>query len=602
MNVAFYSSVLTCPVEYAYNKTFTYSNPITQVLVLLAVICNMIIGLSTDQCEFLLNTAVMCVKLGMSTVSSRGCDTTYDFTPSQNTIIQNMPTSLSTALRKFGADGSFELYATCPSCCCNHKATSLPGPNLYQYIEKCTNQIVGETGESVCGTDLLTRRRDGTMQPIKPYLVSSLSDYLVRCLADETYLQQSVAATDEAFDAISRGEEPSGVQNVFEADFIKDFRGPDGKLFVDRGDKIRLAFSLHVDFFNPNRNTHTGAHHSVGIISGANLALDPSIRNLPEYLYPAAIIPGPFEPKTNDEHYELDHFIRPVVEQFVQAWRPGLRVSRTATSESEVTVEVGILLSVNDLVAARKVAGLAGHTSAFICSMCRLTGKTGLFNTDHSQWIPRDRTELFHQAVAWRDAQTVKERKNLFNKYGVRWTSFWLLEYWDPTRQLVIDSMHCILEGLVQYQCRQVLRLDASKHQVNSDGITYAFDWQWSPYDAESAPIHIEMNPKHIPQVAKVQDTLCWAIEGDRAASLDQVWTRLEGQVLSALQFVAWSLELPLSLENIDSSIASLYVERGKRKSKKKNRDTIRFPARNVPSQKNHFIAMLLDWVCLLSA
>ncbi|KAE9385591.1 hypothetical protein BT96DRAFT_767115, partial [Gymnopus androsaceus JB14] len=89
-------------------------------------------------------------------------------------------------------------------------------------------------------------------------------------------------------------------------------------------------FSLHVDFFNPNCNTHAGAHQSVGIISGANLALDPSIRNLPEYLYPAAIIPGPFEPKTNDTHYELDHFIRPVIEQFVQAWRPGIRVSRTA--------------------------------------------------------------------------------------------------------------------------------------------------------------------------------------------------------------------------------------------------------------------------------
>ncbi|KAE9385592.1 hypothetical protein BT96DRAFT_791764, partial [Gymnopus androsaceus JB14] len=228
--------------------------------------------------------------------------------------------------------------------------------------------------------------------------------------------------------------------------------------------------------------------------------------------------------------------------------------------------------------------------------ICRLTGKTGLFNTDHSQWFPRDRTELFHQAVAWRDAQTVKERKNLFNKYGVRWTSFWLLDYWDPTRQLVINSMHCILEGLVQYQCRQVLRLDASKRQVNSDGIKYAFDWQWSPYEAELAPVHIEMNSKHIPQVAKVQDTLCWAIEGDRSSSLDQMWTCLEGQVLSALQFVAWSLELPLSLENIDLGITSLYVERGKRNSKKKNCDTIRFPAGKVAPQKKHFIALLLDW------
>jgi hypothetical protein len=438
------------------------------------------------------------------------------------------------------------------------------------------------------------------MQPIKPYLVSRLSDYLVRCLADETYLQQSVAATDEAFDAISRGEETSGVQNVFEANFIKDFKGPDGNLFVDRGNKIRLAFSLFVDFFNPHRNTNRGAVQSLGIITGANLALDPSIRNLPEYLYPAAIIPGPSEPRSNDRNYELDHFIRPVIEQFAEAWRPGLRISRTATSEAEVTVEAGILLSVNDLVAARKVAGLAAHTSAFICSICQLIGKAGLYNTNHSHWVPRDRTQLFHQAVAWRDAQTVNERITLFNKYGVRWSSFWLLEYWDPTKQLVIDSMHCILEGLVQYQCRQVLRLDASKRQINSDGIKYAFDWPWSPYDPESAPIHIELNPQHIPQVAKIQDNLCWAIEGDQSVSLDQMWTSLERQVLGALMLVAWSLELSTSLENIDSRITSLYVQRGKTKSKK-NCDSIYFPVGQAAFRKNHFIALLLDWVRLLS-
>lgn len=203
VNVTFHTAVLTYLTDYAYNKTFTYYSLITQVLVLLTVICNMVIGLSRDQCEFLLNTAIMCVKLGMSTVCSRGCDTSYDLTPYQNSIVQNMPTSLSATLQKFGADGSFELYAACPSCCCNHKATSLSGPNLFHYIERCTNQIVGETGMSVCGTELLTHRHDGTMQLIKPYLVSCLSDYLVHCVANEMYLRQSVAMRYEAFDFIS---------------------------------------------------------------------------------------------------------------------------------------------------------------------------------------------------------------------------------------------------------------------------------------------------------------------------------------------------------------------------------------------------------------
>ncbi|KAJ3998901.1 hypothetical protein F5050DRAFT_1566201, partial [Lentinula boryana] len=227
--------------------------------------------------------------------------------------------------------------------------------------------------------------------------------------------------------------------------------------------------------------------------------------------------------------------------------------------------------------------------------VCQLVGKSGLFNTDHSQWIPRDRNALIKYAKMWRDAKTVKERKNIFNKYGVRWTSFSLLDYWDPTRQLVIDSMHCILEGLVQYQCRHVLRLDASTRQSSSTGFKYAFDWQWPLYDADTAPIHIEMNPKHIPQVAKVQDVLCWAIEGEQSVSLDYMWSRLGGQVLSALQFVAWSLELPLSLDNIDRQISSLYIERSNRKSKRKH-DSTHFPAGKAASHKNHFIALLLNW------
>ena len=42
------------------------------------------------------------------------------------------------------------------------------------------------------------------------------------------------------------------MSNVFEAEFFRDFCGPDGKLFLDAGDKIRLAFSLNIDFFYPN--------------------------------------------------------------------------------------------------------------------------------------------------------------------------------------------------------------------------------------------------------------------------------------------------------------------------------------------------------------
>ncbi|KIK53383.1 hypothetical protein GYMLUDRAFT_63756 [Collybiopsis luxurians FD-317 M1] len=255
----------------------------------------------------------MCIKLGMLTVSSTGSHVSHLFSASQNNIIKDMPSTLSNALKKFGANGHFNLYATCPSCSCNHKALPLPGSNLFDYPSQCTNEIVGKHGVSMCRSELLMHQCNSTVQPIKPYLVSSLPDYLTHCLSNETYLQQSINATDSALQSIRTGEEQLSVWDMFEADFIREFKGSDGKLFIDQGDKIHLAFSIHMDLFNPNSVTQCGTTQSFNVISCANLALDSSILYLPEYLFVAAIIPGPNESLAG----KIDHFVCPVIEQFV---------------------------------------------------------------------------------------------------------------------------------------------------------------------------------------------------------------------------------------------------------------------------------------------
>lgn len=470
---------------------------------------------------------------------------------------------------------------------------------FYDFPETCHNKVVGENGIFECGVKLLKTRRDGTVQPAKPYLVPSLSDYLARCLADATFVEQSKEATDLAFHAIKSGNVDSGTRNVFEAKFIKDFRGPDGTLFVDRGDKIRLAFSMHVDFFNPNRTTHRGAHDSIGVISCANLALDSSIRYRPEYMY-MTIIPGPNEPSYD----ELDHYIRPVIEQFVLTWRPGLKVSRTADSSTGARVEAGILISLNDLPAARKVAGLQGPMSSFICSVCDIYGKDQIFSTDYNHWTRRDVDELRKWAWAYKDATTLAERRQIFDTYGVRWSSFWLLEYWDPTRMLVIDAMHCILEGIVHYHCRHVLRLDSSAPKVSSDGLKVAFDWPWIPYSPEAAGPSSLLHEKHIAAVVKIQETLCISLSGKNSLSLEKMWTRLNNQSTKGpLDFVVRSLGLPGELVNIDQAITSLYIARAKAKSTRKDKakDQLSFPHGQPATTKHHLIALLLNWVSALS-
>ncbi|KAJ3990824.1 hypothetical protein F5050DRAFT_1881956 [Lentinula boryana] len=180
----------------------------------------------------------------MSTCNS---ESTLEFSPSQEKIISDMPTSLIDALKRLDIDGHFDLYTVCPECSYTNRAHALHGKEtFYDFPDTCSNDVVGEVGKSRCSASLLKTRRDGTVQPIKPYLVTSLSDYLARCLSDSTFVEQSKDTTDSALHAINSNDAQPEVNNVFEASFIKDFKGSDGKLFVDRGDKIRLAFSMHV--------------------------------------------------------------------------------------------------------------------------------------------------------------------------------------------------------------------------------------------------------------------------------------------------------------------------------------------------------------------
>ncbi|KAF5366412.1 hypothetical protein D9758_009812 [Tetrapyrgos nigripes] len=532
--------------DYVHQSDFFYMDQINQVLVLLAVICNMVIGLSIVQCNFLVGVSVML-----------------------DEVIAGMPNSLTGALKRFGAEGRFDSYATCPTCNFTNKGVLIDN-GQYHYPETCTNRVVGES-------------------------VNSFHDYLACCLGDPTYLECSKKAADDAYNAISSGQQHDDIQDVFDAEFTMDFKGPDGSLFVNRGAKIRLAFSIHTDFLNPNGITHRGPTQSIGVISCTNLALDPSICYLPKYLYHASIIPGPKEPDVD----EMDHFVRPVIEKFATAWRPGLKVSQTADSKLESVVEAGIFLSVNDLPAARKVAGFQGVNSEFICTVCPLRGRNQIFSTNHSHWNTRDVNELRHLAEQYRDTETVAQRKSLFKQRRVRWSSLWLLKYWDPTKMLVIDTMHCLLEGIVHYHCCHVLRLDASAMKTKTDleDHRFAYDWPWVDYSDEVAPPGCMLKEKDVSRVAKLQTALCIALKGDKALTLDELWTQLfNSGNLDALHFVVHSLQLSLTLKDIQDNVANLYLKRVSEKSKAKQVET-HFPFDKEACTKSHFVAILINWL-----
>ncbi|KAE9383670.1 hypothetical protein BT96DRAFT_1008902 [Gymnopus androsaceus JB14] len=115
-------SPIKVDADHLFNPTFVNLDQLNQVLILLAVICHLVIGLSVDQStNFLVHTTVLCVHLAMSTCDSRPSSLDYNFSPSQNKITADMPKNLADALKKFDVDGHFDFYATCPSCSFTNK-------------------------------------------------------------------------------------------------------------------------------------------------------------------------------------------------------------------------------------------------------------------------------------------------------------------------------------------------------------------------------------------------------------------------------------------------------------------------------------------------
>jgi hypothetical protein len=521
---------------------------ITQIVVLLGTICHVVVGLRAEACAFIIHAAIMMVKLAMATGLAAQPELESKYSADQEFVLNQLPTSLFTALSKFNIDGDATLYAVCPSCNYTHQPSYDAISANLSYPSHCLNKLAGEDGFQTCGTALL-ENHNNQPRPIKPYLVSSFREYLVRLLANKSTEQLCDSACDNALTSLRDGD--ADMRNVFQGEFMRTFEGPvPGKLFIDRGDKVRLAFAMHVDFFNPNGVRVSANSDSIGVISLANLNLPACVRYRPENVFLVGIIPGPRKPVET----EINHFIRPIIDEFEIGWERGFHISKTALSPVYGRdVEVAIVLSVNDLPAAREVSGSAGHTSHFICTRCELYNQRNIHNIDYEQWKLQDTALLRQKANEWKAAANLQMKKEIFAKNHVRWSEFWRLPYWDPPRMLVCDPMHCLLEGLVHYHCRRVLEIDA-KRANEPDDIPDAFSYDWMPH-SRLVPANFcvtkEVELLHIPRIQRLL-TRPLAV-GETGNSVQAKGTMnepaLRKRLLAAnkmpLKFVCFSLGLP---------------------------------------------------------
>ncbi|CDO76809.1 hypothetical protein BN946_scf185033.g6 [Trametes cinnabarina] len=387
------------------------------------------------------------------------CNRTSSADPSalsapQRDIVNTIPKDVRTALKALGIAPDFLRYATCPRC------FQIYPPNQSRpndpYPHHCT---FSETDKDVCGSPLIVAReakRQGqgasslAHRAIKPYPYRTFKSWLAALFSRpdiEHLLERSW----------DRAASPGGRwTDIFQAPGIRQFRGPDGKLFSQEpAGACHLVFSLFVDWFNPFGNKKAGKSHSVGAIYLACLNLPPHLRFRPENIYLAAIIPGPKEPSLA----QLNHLIRPLVDELYELWTHGLFLERTALRFVGRLLRVALIPLVCDLPALRKTAGFAGHSAKLFCSFCRLLKKL-ICNIMRDTWPMRTAAEHRRIATQWRDASTEAERVDLYKEHGIRWSELLRLPYWDPLRFPVVDAMHNLLLGNLRHHCMDVWGID----------------------------------------------------------------------------------------------------------------------------------------------
>lgn len=510
-------------------------DPVAQVAIIIGVICTTIMGIGKRDGTFLLGAMSLLIYLTFQSVKATS-GVLHEH------ILKQVPSTIESAMNKISLDSKTIPYAVCSACHCTYAPTCANGPSTPSYPQYCSNMPVPEIR---CGEPLLESSLEGRSEdrPKKVFIYHDFNDYLGGLLSRSDIETAMDMSCDDVLASLSRPK-PRYVKNAFEAQFLREFNGPgDGKLFIDRGDEGRFAFALHVDFFNPEGMRIRGARTSSGIISMACLNLPINIRYKPENMYLAGIIAGPKQPSLEN----LNHYIRPLVQDLASSWERGVRYSRTANHSNGRTTRSAVALVVCDLPAARHVSALAGVSSHFFCSACNCYHKTAYGRVDFHNWIPRDRDRMRLCAERWRDAPTLAEREKIFREHGVRYSDLWRLPYWDPSRQLVIDSMHCILEGLVQHHVRNLLGLSTEEKNTDPEHSEPAFEYPFTVIDPETADT-FSMSTREVSQVSAIHDLLTREIPlYDQAELVDDPMTKLLDSLLhknvQSLKFVCQSLE-----------------------------------------------------------
>jgi len=358
-------------------------------------------------------------------------------------ITSNIPIDPRTVLDTFDFKPASKAFVCCPKC-----FSCYPLDDSDPYPERCTFQ---STPDAVTCNRLLRKTRlirgRRFVYPARRYLYHDMKQWLGRLLCRD--------GMEDILDReLPTSNEDGSVHDILETKLFREFLGPDGKPFFRPGGG-RYAFSLCMDGFNPYHLKEAGKKVHVGGIYMVCLNLPPEIRYDFENLFLVGIIPGPGAPLLE----QINHVLKPLVDDLLIFWNSGVYYASTPKYRNGRCILCAVIPLICDLPAARQMSGYAHFSSHHFCSMCLLRLED-INDLDRSHWPRRSCQEHRHWAEQWRSASSEKERKKIFDTYGLRWSELLRLPYWDPTLFTLVDSMHAMFLGDFKRHCRDIWGMD----------------------------------------------------------------------------------------------------------------------------------------------
>lgn len=361
-------------------------------------------------------------------------------------IPTTIPSDVRTVISSLQVDPKIRKMVCCPKCFAtytfdNHDPSSFP--------EFCTFQDTPNSSQ--CNRRLRPKEVNarGVIVPTRQFVYQDLRHWIARM-----YARPEIEAAIDSL-KISPHKDNNGAQelrDIWDGSILREFKGPDKMPFLEKpASEGRLAFGLNMDGFNPYGNKEAGKHTSICGIYLVCLNLPIHLRYRMENIFLLGVVPGPHEPST----HEVNHLLRPLVDDLLYLWDHGIYLTQTSKFPFGRRIRCALIPIISDLPAARRVAGLGGHSASYFCSECLLKLED-INDLDIDSWKSRTFEEHCSHAKAWRDAQTQSERTKIFRDYGSKWSELLRLPYWDPTKYVVIDSMHGFYLRIFQRHIRDV--------------------------------------------------------------------------------------------------------------------------------------------------